>query len=1072
MAFRPVDHDAREAARREFGRSLVLEAGAGTGKTTLLVDRIEALVLSGHARLEEIAAVTFTENAATVLKLRVRERLERARADPRRPEAERRRAASALEVVERAQVSTIHALCAAILQERPLECGVIPGFRTADETEADLLFGEAWEEWLAEGLLTGDEALVDALEAGIPLEAETSWGERSSLRGLARALVEQRDLAPLVEEARADPRAWREELLAKAARGVALAEGVPDADSLAGRLRGLQEHAEASLGLSGRALRDHLFRIAPITKSFGLKARWPSEEVLSEARGIAAWTSEGPVAWRLLEGAALHGRLVGALRGVAERFARKKAARGVLDFLDLLLKVRDALRDHESVRRHIQRRFRFLIIDEFQDTDPLQVEIARLLGGAEPGGLVVVGDPKQSIYRFRRADVALFRKLAEEAEAGGRSDLRRLTQNFRSRPAILRFVNRVFAELIKPSAETDQAAYEPISAPPGLPEDASVIGLRFEAPFAEKADLLSAEAQALATLVAAAGRGRFEVRDPVSGESRPSRAGDVMVLTRRLTQLSHLEDALERAGVRFAVEGGKSFFDRQEIHEVLAVLRAVEDPSDQVALVAALRSSFLGVSDRDIVGYALATRGLPRPGAVETDKPGGAALAPALSLIERLRELRTRVSVSVLIETLYDETRILAALTHTRRGEARIANLEKVVSIARQSVDLGVLTLRGFTRLLEERIASAREEPDLPSSRPGDPDTVRILTIHKAKGLEAPIVCLHDTADNFVSMVDAIPLWDEGKIAVGFREGCQPPRWAALRQRDGAKAWAEARRLLYVACTRARDLLVIPKPPPDANLGAFWKELIDRVPVAGDADVRIVEAESLLARDEDPTDLRSLAEAEGGDAVAALWQEERARRIEAASARPYRSLSVTEAVAQPLDEGEPEANVPGPALVPGKGVDFGRLVHHLLERTALLDPAQVDVGAMARVLAPQFGLGADQADSAAESARRALALPLLERARKAKRVWRELSFWLPEGEDLIEGIVDLAFEEDEGLVVVDYKTDRVTRDEAIDRAAHHGRQLRLYGRGLTLSLGLPVRERLVLFTAIGEAIAV
>ncbi len=1049
MTFRPVDHEARETARRDFGRSLVIEAGAGTGKTTLLVDRIEALVCSGHARLDEVAAVTFTENAATVLKLRLRERLEIARADAARPDDERRRAGLALEVLERAQVSTIHALCAAILQERPLECGVAPGFRMADETEADLLFGESWEEWLADALLGSNEALVDALEADVPLEAQSSWGERSSLRGLARALVEQRDLAPLVEAARSRPEDWRAELVTQAARGMRLAEGVPDADSLAGRLRALALYSDEAGRLSGRALRDHLLSLPAISKSFGLRTRWPSDEVLNQARGIAAWTSEAVTTWKSGDGASLHGRLVSALRGVADRFERKKAERGVLDFLDLLLKVRDALRDHESVRRHVRDRFRFLIVDEFQDTDPLQVEIAGLLTAERTGALVVVGDPKQSIYRFRRADVARFRRLAEVAE--GRRDRLSLTQNFRSRPAILRFVNRVFAELIQAAVDTDQAAYEAITPPPGLPEEPSVIGLRFEAPFAQGPDLLRAEAAALASFVAAAARGSFTVRDPASGEDRPSRAGDVMVLTRRLTQLSPLEDALEGAGVAFAVEGGKSFFDRQEVHEALAVLRAVEDPSDGVALMAALRSSFLGVSDRDIVSYALSA-GFPPPTAVDEALPGGAALAPAMGLLARLRALRTEASTPLLIETLYDETRILAALVGTRRGEARIANLEKIVNIARQSADLGILTLRGFARLLEERIASAREEPDLPANRPGDPHTVRILTVHRAKGLEAPIVCLYDTADNFVSAADAIPLWEEGRIAVGFREGCQPPGWAALRKRDEAKAWAEARRLLYVACTRARDLLVIPKPPPDAQVGAFWKDLVDLVPLAGDDDVRIVDAEALAPPDDDSTDLRALALAEGGDAAASRWEEERRLRIAGAAAQPMRAASVSDRVARAAGRTEGV----GAGVEAEKARAFGRLVHRLLELTALRPiPEDTALVAMAVALGPSFGLEPEAAGRAAGHVARALSLSLMNRARRAARVWRELPFWLPETDELIEGVVDLVFEEESQLVVVDYKTDAITAEQAVDQAAHHAPQLRLYGRGLTLALGHP-----------------
>src|SRR5262249_11666386 len=158
-----------------------------------------------------------------------------------------------------------------------------------------------------------------------------------------------------------------------------------------------------------------------------------------------------------------------------------------------------------------------------------------------------------------------------------------------------------------------------------------------------------------------------------------SRAGDVMVLARRLTQLRHLEEAMEAAGLRFSVEGGKSFFDRQEVHEVLSVLRAVEDPSDRVSLVAALRSSFFGVSDRDLASYVLAGGWLGL-GSVDADKPGAAALAPALRLLETLYHDRTRLAVPALVERLYEETRILAAFTGTRRGEAQIANLEKVAT--------------------------------------------------------------------------------------------------------------------------------------------------------------------------------------------------------------------------------------------------------------------------------------------------------------------------------------------------------------------------------------------------------
>jgi len=1068
-SFRPVDHEARERARREHGTSFVLEAGAGTGKTTLLVDRIEALIRAGRARLDEIAAVTFTENAATTMKLRLRERLERARVEPGAAAAERERAEQALQVLERAQISTLHALCAAILGERPLECGVVPGFRVADEAEADLLFSRAWEEWLAERLVGGDDVLLEALDRGIPLEGEGPWGERGSLRGLARTLLEQRDLTPLTAEAVVDAVAWRADMLGQAGAARALLAHVQDGDTLGARLAAFVAFAEESRALEGAALVAHLRRLPAIPRNFGHKPRWSSTDSLEQARRVAAWTKEAGERWAAALGAVLHGRLVSGLLGVTAIYERMKRERGVLDYLDLLVKARDALRGSESVRGYFRRRFRLVLIDEFQDTDPLQVEIAELLTGGAPGALVVVGDAKQSIYRFRRAEVSLFHRASEAAAARPGHAVLHLTQNFRSRPAILRFVNRAFARLMPPADEAGQPAYEPIAPPPGLSEEPSVVALRFPAPFAEGEDLLRAEAAALARFVARAAGGGFTVRDPTTQAGRRSRAGDVMVLVRRLSQVRHLEEALEAAGLRFMVEGGKSFFDRQEVHEVLSVLGAVDDPSDRVALVAALRSSFFGVRDRDIAAYALARGSLWLDAAVDEARPGGAALAPALGLLRSLHERRTRDSVASLLERLYDETRVLPALTGTRRGEPMIANLEKVVALARQASALGVLTLRGFISLLRGRIQEAREEPDLPTTRPGDAHTVRVLSIHKAKGLEAPIVAFFDAADNPRPQADVVPLWQEARIAVGFRGGCQPPGWEALKAGEEARAAAEHRRLLYVACTRARDLLVIAVPPKDARAGSFWRDLVALLPSASDADVQVVDVETLPAVE--PAvfggDLKALARADGGDAVAQRWLDERNARIETAKERPFQPISASTVAAR---------TAPPAVVAEGSegGRDFGSLVHSILEWIPLEDADAVaeQARSMALALAPSFGLDAEGAARAAEAAARALALPVMARARRAPRVWRELRLWFPDGADLVEGKVDLVFEEDGGLVVVDYKTDHLSAEQARAQAAHHAPQLQLYGRGLARATGMPVRERLVLFTALGETVPV
>jgi len=1059
---RPVDHDARNRVRVELGTSFVLEAGAGTGKTTLLIERIVGLVKSGEARLDEIAAVTFTENAAATMKLRLREALERLRSDLAAEEAERERASRAFEMLERAQVSTIHALCAAILQERPLECHVAPGFRVADDGETDVLFALAWQEWLAERVLADDALLLEALDQDIPLEGLSSWGERTSLRGLARVLVEQRDLEPLVAADTATPESWREELLQKAERARALIADVPQADVLRASLDAFVGFAERSRALAGLELGTFLARLPTIRKNVGFRPHWRAPGAFEEAKAIAEWSHQAAQTWSASLGSSLHGRLVKALLGVVALYEKKKAERGMLDFLDLLLKTRDALRDHESVRRYFRSRFRLLLIDEFQDTDPLQVEIARLLSGDQPGALLVVGDAKQSIYRFRRADVRLFQRASQEAARKPGHAVLQLTQSFRSRPAILRFVNRVFAEVIRESPDAEQPRYEAISPPAGLDDSPAVIALRFDPGF-EEDRLLPEEARALVAWISRAAKGKLEVRDGQTGVQRKSRAGDVLVLVRRMTQLRDLEEALEAADLHYTIDGGKSFFGRPEVHELLAALRAIDDPSDRVALVAALRSSLFGISDRDIASYVL-SGGTLWLDAIDTSRPGADALGPAVEYLHALHRARTQLSVPALIEHLFDETRVLAALTGTRRGESQIANLEKVVALARRASDLQALTLRGFCTLLADRIENSREEPDLPVTRPDDPLTVRILSVHRAKGLEAPIVALFDTADNAWSGTDVIPLWDERRVAIGFRRGCQPPGWDALVRQEQARATAESKRLLYVACTRARDWLVVPRPGASAAIGGFWRDVIDRLPQTSDADVKVVDFDTLELPEGGKTriDLRAIAGALGPDPLAERWTAERAALIARGAARPLLPLSATRLALReaPLPVSEPSA----------RGRDFGALVHRILEWIPLDEPQRARP--MAEALAPSFGLDADAAGRAAAAVEGALGLPVIERARRAPRVLRELRLWLPQDELLVEGIVDLVFEEDGQLVVVDYKTDRVTAEQAVQQAAHHAPQLQLYGRGLALGASMPVKERLVLFTSIPQTVQV
>ncbi len=1067
----PQDEAVRARVRTELGTSFVISAGAGTGKTTLLVDRMVAIVLTGFLKLDQIAAVTFTENAATTLKLRLRDALERARAEATDPEVVAR-ASEGLSSIERAQVSTIHALCTAMLQERPIEAGVTPGFRVADEALSDFIFEEAWEEWLQDRLTGADDLLEAVILSRIPLERTSPMGDPMTLRKLARRLVSQRDLAPHIANAGIDPRPVRDWFMAKIARAYELIEGKPEADTLVAAVKALHVEIEKTRGLDDPDLIVAL-RSLRVRKGLGNKRMWKADEAFDECRAITLEIAERGAQWEKEKNASFYSGLVVALQGVQSIYERRKNEAGVLDYVDLLVKAAEALRNNASLRAYFRRKFRAIIVDEYQDTDPLQVEIietlAGFLGGSVedpklgPASYVVVGDPKQSIYRFRRADASIFAAACEAARTRPGVELVSLTQNFRSTPAILRFVNRFFANAIKKS-QYGQPDYEALVPSPGIPDEPSLLALRFTVPAEADSFVLEAEASAIAAFVAAVQNGTLQVRDGAT--TRKSRAGDVLILARRLTQIRPLEQALERASVPFVVDGGRSFFIRSEVVETHAVLRAIDDPSDATRLVAALRSTFFGVSDRAIADWRFAGRELsilaidPIAPPAETDE-----VSRALHLLRRLHEDRLRLAPAALIEKLFDETSIFAALHATERGstaraQPRISNLRKVVHLARQAEGLGLLTLRGFNLLLANRLDGAGEEPDLPSSRPGDPHTVRVMTIHKAKGLEAPVVILYDCLDKFLPRVDTVPLREEGKIALGFVKDCQPPDWDVLALREEARLREETHRLRYVACTRAKDWLVVPIPPATERVGDFWHDIAKDVAVIGPDTVSL--DAGAVALPEEIT-----------EAVIGGPGEEMPENLPGfAATRKALITAASEMTPIPIPVREDAARESPPAVEPPEFVGrvFGSFVHRLLELADFSNPESVRK--IAPALAPAFPLTKEAVARAEAQAEAALSLPIMREAARAARVFREVPISYIEEDRLLEGVCDLAFEDEKGWVVVDYKTEAIGEDQVLAQASHHAAQLRRYARGLALASGSHQSRRFVVFTSLGRQVAV
>ncbi len=587
------DAAARAAIREDLGTTMLVEAAAGTGKTASLVDRMVALVATGRTTVDRLSAVTFTIRAAAQLKQRFQNALEKALRGEKDEQA-RARLAEALGHLDSCFVGTIHAFGARLLRERPVEAGVDPGFAEMDDPEDGAARRAAWDRFAEELFLTADPLLARLIELQIKLndlpESFKTVCENSDVEMPIGARVPEPDFSAARREVEAFLERAAATLPKEAPPG-----GWSDFEHAvrrAGRLRALLEaESGADFVQILRVLRSGAVQKAapaPLRKTFE-RLR---EDVIKPA--LAAW------------GEYVYPDVCAVLAEARERYRQWRRREGRTNFQDLLLCARDLLRDHPDVRTALFARFTPVLVDEFQDTDPIQAEILFYLTGSDPeekdwkklvpvpGSLFVVGDPKQSIYRFRRADIQIYDAVRSRIEANGR--LLHLSANFRSTPAVCGWVNRVFARsaFFPKEGTGEQAAYVPLSAT-RKEDPAAPAVFRIETP-ASRADQPVAEAEAsrIADFIASS---------VAKGERRPD---DFLLLFRRRKFMTEYARALERRGVLCEIGGGKAFGASEELASLMPPLQALADPENPVPLLAALRGPLFGVDDEALYRFARA----------------------------------------------------------------------------------------------------------------------------------------------------------------------------------------------------------------------------------------------------------------------------------------------------------------------------------------------------------------------------------------------------------------------------------------------------------------------------------
>lgn len=1192
------DAEAREQIRSDTDSTLFVEAGAGSGKTHALVDRVTTLVLRDGVPLSTIAAVTFTEKAGAELRDRLRVEFEKARKGPARALAD-----DALDDLDSASIGTLHSFAQQILLAHPIEAGLPPLIDVLDEVGSSVAFEERWSE-LQQQLLDDDsiaEPLLLAMAVGVELK---------HLRSLARLFGNDWDLISdrvLVDPPELVAMPDLSGLIAAAAQiGSAAADCHDDDDRMLAKV-----HQIRDLGVMLDAATDQETQLAILHSlrnlkvgRIGRKENWPDvTKVRSDCTEVV--DVAGSLVELLLDACLRHLSHWVAVRVLES--AELRRAEGRLEFHDLLVLARDLLRRDPSVRAALHDRYQRLLLDEFQDTDPIQIELAvRIAAGPEAddpdwrdievpdGRLFVVGDPKQSIYRFRRANIATY--LTAQDLLG---ETVTLTTNFRTVPPVLTWINTVFTTLIQPEPAA-QPTYHPqsptrptyhptltavpateapaqsvtTSAPtspasvldqPGdtpaptasavaTPETtapapdhransgaatpvagdqlsllgeldnpaaddgseqastadddlASVIPLRRhltavptpappidptpdddatdspptntssdgndssadsssagstsapamggpavtvlgaaphdDLPRAQASVLREREAADVAAVIDQALRESWQVYDEKAETWRPAGAGDIAVLVPARTSLPFLEEALDRADIPYRAEASSLVYQTAEVRDLLACARALGDPSDQLALVTALRSPLFGCGDDDLFTWKRSggsfTLTAPVPDALLTHPVGD-----AMEWLRRTYYAARWLTPSEVLAKIVADRRMLEVAATGPRARDAWRRVRFVVDQARAWSEVEHGGLRSYLAWAAHQgeEASRVAEAVLPET---DADAVRVMTIHAAKGLEFPIVILSGmtAAPNRQRGVQV--LWPaDGGYAVKLRSSVQTEDFDLVQPVDEQMDDFERRRLLYVAATRARDHLVVSlhrsgnrKHSSNAELiaGAGGVEaagatLFDGPPVTSEGSSQAPEVAPPLNR------------AEWNDRVTEARQASRKRSAQSASGLEGTGPDVN---LQGADPGAAKAprDVELPPWSKGRyGTAIGRAVHGVLQVVDLGTGAGLDAAVSSQCIAEGI---VEYAEVVTALVRSALASEIVQRA-ATREHWREsyVGTLQPDG-TVLEGFVDLIYREDDGtLIIVDYKTDAIPAAALETRVAHYAPQLQAY----------------------------
>ena len=1103
-----ADSPARERAATAGDRNVVVTAGAGTGKTTLLVNRLVHLLLSrvDPLAIGDIVALTFTNKAADEMKIRLRTRLNELPLNDL--------ATNALHELEKSQIGTIHSFAAHLLRLYPIESRVDPGFQQDEGRQFDAFFQREWALWLDQELGTAgahDDIWTAALSC-VPLE---EWQELA--RGLAGELIpldETHDFGAIFPPIRD----W---LIRQADLAKDLRKRHAKATTLENMLDDATAYLERVIRQEPGTLPEGLNRdVPPATK------QWDRHEYEQARRVVRVAQALSAVRLDVLQ------PIVQLIVPFARECRRRFVQTGYISFDGLVVRARNLLRDHPRIRRELKRQFRSILVDEFQDTDPVQYEMILYLAEApgveasdwrniilEPGKLFIVGDPKQSIYAFRRADMEAYDTVVEDhvlaqAPPGERHTLQ---TNFRSHAGLLTVINAFFSRMFPEQAVKGiQPRHEPLltrDAQIPLPDEQVEIRLvRPDVPDADAETAGRAEAEALARWLREEVFERQEIQE--HGVPIKIKPGHVAILFRTLTDMRDYLEALRRYQIPCLTEGEKHFYERQEVIDAINLLRAAVDSDDRLALVGVLRSCLGAMQDAQIEALAryqmLDYRTEHRPDSLDPEVQASYEAVQPIYIL--LRELSVEVPqrpLSDVLDTLLAKAPLLELAAASIDGEQAIANVLKLRDLAVQLATQPTLTLRGLVGELTTRALDVPDEAEssLAENLTDEQGFVRLLSIHKAKGLEFPVVVLAGLQRGTNRVPSRIMVhhdWSSGIVGIKVGE-LQTPGGVYVTAKLEERRQAEQTRLLYVAMTRAKRRLILSAGVPKqvaqdsflamvaqgfaldlARLGV--EDQTTSLPIASGAvslTVILDKSVPLHAYKRDGIEWQDL-DHDDVAAVRARWEERFHRQQEIERCPPSLSptfLKATMARTVPRFSRNRRSSQVGPLI--------GTLAHRMLEQWEFADDSGKLIGQVETMCAELVSDDSYDALEISNVLKDMLEVfvgsEIYQTLRAATIIGREVPFAIPwhlsESQhstlalqhchrSLMEGIIDLVYRFNGEIWIADYKTDRITSDEIADRAEEYRLQAQIYSEAVAQCLGVRTKGFQFIFLRTGTVVPV